>query len=186
MVPLFVLRNAGARPQRRGAQQWLTNGEEHWPRLTHLSRNRGPVQGASRRQFVRVTCSSGRYVRPERLTYFLFRFLAARSYRLCPGLWNDRGERERTRERFSFEFSGESLLDLDANCDSWPPEDEQHLAAACLRFTIRDGVGPCGPTHCCSFGQCRTQFRRIKFDKYTRFLLIFISARDETTTFIET
>lgn len=53
-----------------GPNEWLTVAKNTvWPRLTHLSRNRGPVQGAS--ETVR---ESDLFVRTMRLTHFLFRF----------------------------------------------------------------------------------------------------------------
>ena len=130
--------------------------EEHWPRLTHLSRNRGPVQGAS--ETVR---ESDLFVRTIRAGWPIFYsvlwrpILIAASYEpTASGRTSERererereSERERERERgrererererqYQFEFSGESSVDLDANCDSWPPRMKNTLLP--LRWCFSD------------------------------------------------
>ena len=116
--------------------------EEHWPRLTHLSRNRGPVQGAS--ETVR---ESDLFVRTIRAGWPIFYsvlwrpILIAASYEpTASGRTSERArerERERERERqYQFEFSGESSVDLDANCDSWPPRMKNTLLP--LRWCFSD------------------------------------------------
>ena len=127
----LLLRNAGARPQRRGAQQWLTDAEEHWPRLTHLYRatedpSKVPLGDSSWEWLVLRQDDT----RPQRLTYFLFRFLATRSYRLLRASGRERlcRKRETQRASFSSSFLGKarSTLTLTAILD--PLEDEQHFA----------------------------------------------------------
>ena len=144
-VPLVVLRNAGARPQRRGAQQWLTetkNTGRGWPTY----RATEDPSKVPRRQFVRVTCSSGRYAPAD--LFFIpfcggpFLSLPLTSRPPLEGLQRERErgrerERERERERqYQFEFSGESSVDLDANCDSWPPRMKNTLLP--LRWCFSD------------------------------------------------
>ena len=82
--------------------------EEHWPRLTHLSRNRGPVQGAS--ETVR---ESDLFVRTIRAGWPIFYsvlwrpILIAASYEpTASGRTSERArEREREKERDSTSLS---------------------------------------------------------------------------------
>lgn len=72
--PAHILRNAGARPQCRGAREWLTETnneagqEETWPRGWPTYRATEDPSKVLRRQFVRVTlsfsCLSGRLASP--------------------------------------------------------------------------------------------------------------------------